>query len=620
MSNALLIRGGSLVDVEAGTVKPADLAIVGDRIAAVLPPGMPPPAGFPADATIREANGLFLAPGLIDAHLHIESSLLTPAEFARAALPHGTTGVFVDPHELANVAGGPGVDFFLAAAASLPLDMFVGIPSCVPATDFEEAGGSLGLADVQRYLPHPQVYGLAEMMNVPGIVHGFGDGRGKVSAALAAGKFVDGHCPGLGGAELATYVSNGGNDGVARITSDHESVTAAEVAAKIAAGMTIALRYGSATRDLDRILPELLRPNSAVPGAPSAVGEGWRELVCRLRGLMLCSDDLDPAELCSHGHVNRIVRRAAAILRADAGLSPETAAALALRLATLAPAQHYAPFFQLTGRPPRGRLAAGYLADLVAFTGIKHFEAAWVIKNGQLAAEHGTPVACGTSPTPAGAPTAATFHNSVHLARTVTPADFDIPAGFKEGFVNVRVIVVVPDSLLTQEKIVNLRVEHGMIRADPTRDILTLAVIERHHGTGHIGLGFVQGLGLLEGALASTVTHDSHNLIVAGTNAAFMAEAANRVASHGGGMLALSDTQRWDLPLPVAGLMADAPAATVAQAKVDLLAGAAQLGSPLRNPFMTLSFLALPVIPDLKLTTRGLFDVRAFKAVPLIVE
>lgn len=596
MPLSMLIRGGTVLDVEAGALRPADIALDGVRIAAILTPGAPPPDAVAPETRLLDATGLFLSPGLIDAHLHTESSLLTPAEFARAALPHGTTAAFIDPHEMANVFGVRALDYVLDSAARLPLDLFVGVPSCVPATDIEEAGAEIDLAQVRHLLGHSQVYGLAEMMNVPGIIHGFGTGRAKVDAALQVGKLVDGHCPGLGGRSLQAYISNGRLDGVARITSDHEVITAAEALEKVRAGMTVALRQGSATHDLDRLLPDLVQGSASLDS-----------------GFMLCSDDLDAAELVRAGHVNRLVRRCAEILR-QAGMPAPAAAVKALRLATLAPATHYAAFFASTGRGRRGCLAPDCLADIVAFSDLQHFEAAWVVKNGRLAASHGRLDSAISEPD------VNLFCQSVHLAHPADAADLDAQAGFQEGFVKVRVIDIVPDSLLTRESIVELRVKHGVIHPDPTRDILPLAVLERHRGTGHIGIGFVRGLGLQDGALASTVTHDSHNLIVAGVSTAFMAEAANRLATLGGGMIALSDSRRWELPLPIAGLMACAPATTVATAKEALLQGARQLGSPLRNPFMTLSFLALPVIPDLKLTTRGLFAVHAFRPVPLIVS
>lgn len=592
MNADLVIRGGNILDVEGGRVHSADLAVQDGIIRELVPTGGKPSLGIGRETIELSADGLFLAPGYIDAHIHLESSFLPPEEFVRCTLPRGTTAVFADPHEVANVCGRRGVDFFLDEARRLPQDLFIGAPSCVPATPFEENGANLPLQDIAALLRDPHVYGLAEMMNFPGIIRGDGEARAKVDLAFEAGRLVDGHCPALTGADLQTYVSNGRHDGVVRISSDHEVLSAPEAREKIRAGMMIALRHGSLSRELERLLPKLSGNRS------------------NLDRLMLCSDDVDAAELVRHGHVDRMLRRTALILR-TAGFTREDAALTALRLGTLNPSRHFAPFLRATGRPPRGNVAAGFQADLVALRSLDDFTPAWVVKSGRKVAAFGELL---DPPPPRNGQS---LRDTVRLGPApLGPDAFRIrgPAGTERAV--ARVIHVVPESLLTREGAAVLPVQDGFISLPPD-DVLVLAVVERHRGTNHVGLGLVRGLGLRQGVIASSVTHDSHNLIVAGRDPEQMAAAVHRLAAFGGGMLAMDADGCVELPLPLAGLMSDRPAAETAAMSRRLLKKTRALGSPLSNPFMTLSFLALPVIPDLKLTTRGLFDVRSFQPVPL---
>ena len=591
MSVDLVLRGGMIVDVVKQRCYPGDILIkdglihsVG-RIATTL-----------RAAETLDVAGQYVIPGFIDPHLHIESSLLSPLEFARTAVRHGTTAVFVDPHEIANVAGRDGIELFLKQAEVAPLDIFIGVPSCVPATSFEDAGASLGLMDVEELLPHPRVYGLAEMMNFPGIIHGWGDARAKVESAYRLGKVVDGHAPGVEGRDLTLYITNGKNDDTNRIMSDHESRTGREALKKRQAGMYVAIRYGSATKDLDRILPFLAQQG------------------IDLDGFMLCSDDLDAAELYHHGHVDRIVRRARDILVEHTGLDREQATIQAIAMATLHPARYFSRFFRHHGHAEMGEIAPGKIANLVVLDSLDSIECTTVIKRGTVVWD-GNNTEWSKAPCDYGR-----LLHSVAVKYPPAAADFAVPYDGAGREAAVRIIGAVDGSLTTQNRVLRLPVKDGAVQADISQDAIKIAVIERHQSTGLRSVGFVSGLGMQRGAVASTVGHDSHNLIVAGVDEHAMAQAANHVIEIGGGMAVAVGGTLTALPLPIGGLMSIGSVDAVVADYRSLLAAAKLTGTTSKNIFLLLSFLALPVIPHLKITNRGLVDVDAFAPVPLLVE
>lgn len=587
-----IITGARLLDPEKPRSFVADVLVEDGLIRRVIEKGAAGPRErrIGRGGRLIEASGRYLAPGLIDPHLHVESSMLTPDVFAAAAVTRGTTAVFVDPHEIANVRK-EGIELFLEISRTLPLEMYVGIPSCVPATDLESAGDRVTLEDTARLIGHPRAYGLAEMMNFPGIIHGFGDARAKVDLAFGRGKVVDGHAPGVTGEDLELYISNGKKDGVVRIMSDHECTSLDEAMEKAERGMFVGLRYGSAGKDMEVILPGLIRSGRL------------------LDRFMLCSDDLEAEELLERGHMDRTVLRAREIIMENGGLDLEAATLLALRLASLNPGRYFQRFFDLLRQPGLGRLKDGFRADLVIIDDLKSFRVAEVLTGGRPVARSG-----GNIQQP-GKVSFDAFLSSVNLGRRFLAEDFRILCD--RPSVRANVIGVIPDSLLTKRLSLDIRSEAGELKAAPDGDMAKVAVIERHKATGRRAVGLVRGLGLRCGAVASTVAHDSHNIIVAGVDDGAMAEAVNRLAEAGGGMIAVGPQGAALHPLEVAGLMSRRPAEETALSYRRTRRAARELGSPLDNVFMTLSFLALPVIPELKLTDRGLVDVASFGIVPL---
>jgi len=539
-----------------------------------------------------DIKGKYVAPGFIDSHLHVESSMLSPIEFSREAVKHGTTTIFVDPHEIANVCGRKGIDLFLRQSDIVPLDMFVGIPSCVPATQLEDSGASITIEDIKELLPDRRIFGLAEMMNFPGIIYDLGDAREKVDIAFNAGKIVDGHCPGVSGEDLKKYISNGKNDGVVRIMSDHESTRFNEVVEKHNLGMNIALRYGSATKDLERILPELIKTNF------------------NLDRFMFCSDDLDPIELYETGHIDRIIRKAIHIIQENSRLSLEQAAILAISLATINPAQYFSRFFQLHNYPETGEIAVGKKANLVVLDSLENVKIDKVIYNGALIVDNkeyaGKVINYDYSE----------FFGKVNTGKKFLAEDFKINAPGNKTSINVKVIEIIKGSIVTKQRMQTFTIHNEEIKADPEKDIAKIAVIERHKATGFYSLGLVKGLGIKKGAIASTVAHDSHNLIVAGANDESMAKAVNYLSEKGGGMVVAADKTDY-FPLKIAGLMSTSRIEKVVDEYKNIKKAVKIIGSRLENTFMTMAFLALPVIPKLKITNRGLVDVNKFELVNL---
>jgi adenine deaminase len=547
----LLLSGGQVVNVFNRRVEPADVVIADGRIAGV---GC---YEWRASQTVGAA-GRFILPGLIDAHMHLESTLLTPAELAWLIVPMGTTAVISDSHEIGNVLGVRGIDMLAAACEGLPLDLFFMASSCVPATRWEDAGAVLGPAEVSTLLSRPHVLGLAEVMDVSAVLAGEADVIEKVETALRAGTVVDGHAPALLNRELIAYASAG-------IRSDHESTTAEEARAKAALGMLIQVREGSSAQNLDALLPLL---------ASGELDDMW----------CLVTDDVFPTDLVRNGHLDGLLRRVVA-----GGVAP----AVAVRHAAYVPARHY-------GLADRGAVAPGYRADLVLVDDLTGFRVRTVIKKGKIAACDGLCVEDGTAP---GLP----HENTIHLP-PLDEGTFHLPISAE----TCPVIEIVPDQILTRRTLRSVRRVEGHWAFDPERDVLLIASIERHRASGRIGLGLVSGFGLAhDGALGSSVAHDSHNLIIAGTNARDMLVCARALAAHGGGFVAASGGQvQAILPLPVAGLLSIEPADVVCRQLGEVDRAAHALGCPLAAPFGTLSFLALSVIPELRITAQGVFDVR----------
>jgi adenine deaminase len=504
-----------------------------------------------------DATGRWVVPGFIDAHMHLESSKLLVDEFARLVLPFGTTAVVADPHEIANVLGTDGVHWLLDATAGLPLDVYFMASSCVPASQFESPRRELTPGDLDALLRRRRVIGLAEMMNFPGVI----GGSPTELAKLALAQHVDGHAPGVLGRSLNAYAAAG-------IRSDHEAYTAEEGRERLRAGMWLLIREGSAARNLHALLPLLAEygPNR----------------------IAFCTDDREPEHIAADGHINSMVRDAVA-----AGISPEDA----LVCATLNPSLWH-------GLAHLGAVAPGYHADLLVLPDLERFVPETVLKRGQPAAE---------------IPRADVPDWVRHTVRigAFGPEMFRVP--WEGG--SARVIGIVPRQIVTDLLVDEPTHRAGEALADPERDLAKIAVVERHLGTGRVGLGFVRGFGLQRGAIASTVAHDAHNVIVVGMNDASMAAAVRRLANRGGGIVVVDGAEVVaELPLPVAGLLSDAPLDEVLAASHEVIAAVQSLGCELEAPFQHLAFLALSVIPSLKLTDRGLVDVDRFELVPLEVS
>ncbi len=562
----LLLRGGRVLNVFSGRIERADVLVAGSLIACVGP------VADAAAERVVDIDGAWLAPGLVDGHVHVESSLVTPARYAEAVLPRGVTGVVCDPHEIANVAGVPGVRWLLAGSRDLPLDLWVTVPSCVPSTRLETAGAELGVGEIDDLLADPWVVAVAELMSFPDVIAGDVAQLAKVAVAEAVRKPIEGHAPGLGGRELQAYLAAG-------IGSDHESTALEEGREKVAAGAFLMIREGSVTRDLDALMP-LVEPRHA-----ERIG--------------FVTDDRFPNDLLDEGGVDVLVRRALA-----AGADP----VYAVRCASWNTALHYR-------LPRRGALAPGYQADLVVIDDLSAFRARQVYKDGRLVAEAGRLL---VDIPDVGADDAA-VRATVRLP-SLDETSFRLPAP-RDADARVRAIRPLPGQVVTEERRVRPLVQGGAVVADPERDLITLVCLERHGRTGGIGLGLVQGLGLRRGAIGSSVGHDHHNLMLAGVDDASLRLAAERLAELGGGFVVVDGGRVLaELPLPVAGLVSSAPIAAV-RADLDAVAAAArELGAHDGDVMMTLSFLGLAVIPALRLTDRGLVDVVAAQVVPFEVE
>lgn len=552
----LVLKNARIVNTLSSEIEEGSVAVYAGQVCGI---------GDYAGRQEVDLRGAYLAPSFVDGHIHIESSALTPAAFAQAVVVHGTGAVITDPHEIANVCGVRGIQYMLKAAEDLPIDIFVNLPSCVPATELETSGAGLTAADLQPFLTHPRVLGLAELMNYPGVIAGDAAVLDKIMAARSRPR--DGHAPHVRGHALNAYIAAG-------IETDHECTTLAEAREKLRRGLVVQIREGSSAKNL-AALCELIDARTA-------------------HRLMFVSDDRHADDLVQQGHMNAILRKAVTM-----GVDP----LLAVRMVTLHPAKHY-------GLQGIGAIAPGYLADFVELDNLTNFRALRVWKRGKLVAENGRALANLQLTDEQG------VTNTVHLA-PLPESCLQIAATSRRA----RIITLIPGEISTRSTSAELPVAGGNWAADTAQDILKLAVIERHGRTGNIGIGFVQGFGIRGGALVSTVAHDSHNIVVVGDNDTDMLAAVRHVQTLQGGLAVVSHGQVLaDLMLPIAGLISRGTAADVGEAFKRLHSAAAALGSCLESPFMLLSFLALPVIPELKLTDRGLVDVGSFTLVPVAIS
>ncbi len=549
----LLLKNCRVVNVFSGGVERTSVALAGGIIVGL--------GDYRAKKTI-DCRGAYCAPGFTDSHVHIESSMVTVPEYARAVVPRGTTTVVIDPHEIANVFGLSGIRYMLNASEGCPLNVYVMLSSCVPACGLDTSGAELTSSDLASLWSEERVLGLAEMMNYPGVLARDPEVMAKLRAA--AGRPVDGHIPGLSGKDLNAYIAAG-------VGSDHECSTLSEAREKLARGMFIMLREGSAAKNLKTLLPV------CTPGS--------------CRRCLLATDDRHPEDLLAEGHIDHLLRTAI-----GEGIDPVDA----IRMATLNPARYF-------GIPGSGAVAPGYRADLVTFNSRKKPRIDRVFKDGRLVARGGKMVLKGWEPE------LPMLRGSINI-NWAELDDFRVPAG--EG--KARVIGVVPGQIFTRDLRLALKTRGGEAVSDPKRDILKIAVLERHTASGRVGMGFVRGFKIKSGALASSVAHDSHNIIVVGADDRDMMTAVIEVVRMGGGQAVVEgDRVMASLALPIAGIISPRPLAEVRRAVIALNSAARRLGSPLRDPFMTLSFLALPPIPALKITDRGLVDVENFRIVPL---
>jgi len=550
----LLFKNANLVNVLSGEIHRTHVAVEDGRVVGL--------GDYEAHKVVDLA-GSYLAPSLIDGHFHVESSMLTAPEFARAVVPHGTGAVVIDPHEYANVLGLEGVRYILESSKHLPVDFFIMLPSCVPATHLETSGARLTADDLKLMIADERIAGVAELMNYPGVYLGAASELAKIEAGK--GKNIDGHAPGLRGKNLNAYV-------LAGVRSDHESTEVAEAQEKLRLGMQILLREGSTERNLAQLLP-LINPHNAV-------------------NCSFAADDKLAGDLVSEGHIDHAVRKSI-----QRSLPPVTA----LQIATINTARHY----RLRNY---GAIAPRYWADFIVFDDLTNLTVRQTWKKGVLVAENGKYLAR----QPARVPLPRSTMNLRYQ-----PADLEVKA---TGPGKIRVIEIVPNQIVTKEIIAAPKVANGQVVADTGRDILKLIVVERHHATGNVGVGFVRGFKLQRGALGSTVAHDAHNVIVVGTNDRDILCVVRELEKLQGGQVAVADGEvKAELGLPVAGLVSDQRLDEVISRIAGLNAAAHSLGCDLDAPFMTLSFLSLSPIPELKLTDQGLIDAVHLRKTSLFV-
>jgi len=558
----LLLKNARIVNTFTGEIEQADVAIYGDRIAGV--------GDYGKAKEVIDLQGKFLAPGLINGHTHIESSMLHPARYAQAVVPRGTLAVVTDLHEIANVCGSEGIKFVTDLARKLPLDMLFMAPSCVPATHLETSGAQISSKEVKKILAHPNIIGLGEMMNFPGVVSGDEEVLKKISASK--GRVIDGHAPGLAGKELNAYLSAG-------ILSDHESTTLEEGKEKLRRGMYLMIREGSSEKNLDALLP-LVTDNT-------------------YKRCFFVVDDRNCSDLLREGDIDAVVRKAI-----DRGLEPIRA----IQMATI----NAADYFRLHDR---GGIGPGYIANLITITDLAKLEIDMVFYQGKLVARQGKPL----FPLP---PVTLELRDTVRIKPPMGKS-LKIPLPRREKLgegetseESYPVIEIVPGQIFTKKAIEKMKVVDGTVMPDLERDILKLVVVERHKASGNIGLGLVKGFGLKKGALASSVAHDSHNIIAVGANDLDILKAIEEINRLQGGLVVCANLEILaSLPLPIAGLLSPEPLDVVVSQHERVEKAAASLGNLPPAPFALLSFLALPVIPELRLTDLGLVDVVEFKLI-----
>ena len=548
----LVLANARVVNVFTGEVEPGNVAIYQDRIAGV--------GRYHQARQVLDLGGRYLAPGLINGHIHVESSMLDIGQYARAVVPRGTSAVVTDLHEIANVCGLEGMRYVLNCARRLPLELFLMAPSCVPATHLETSGASLEPEDIRRILRWRECIGLGEVMNFPGVLGGDASVLSKIN--LARGKVVDGHAPGVTGKNLTAYIAAG-------IFSDHESVSLEEAREKLSQGMYVMIREGSSEKNLDALLPLVTDKT--------------------YKRCMLVVDDRSCVDLLGDGDIDAVVRKAI-----RKGLDPVRA----IQLATI----NTAEYFRLDRL---GAVAPGYLANLMVIGELSSLKIDMVFHRGRLVARDGEPLFSVSQASGGG------------LTNTVNIKPFDLEALKLKAWGETQpVIAIVPGQIITRKRMEEVKVTDGVVMADTGRDILKLVVVERHQATGNIGLGLVTGFGLKRGALASSIAHDSHNIVAIGTNDEDIFTAVKEIERlHGGLVVAAGGKVLASLALPIAGLLSDQPLEVVVDKldRLEQLAG--DLGIRLKSPFATLSFLALPVIPELRLTDLGLVDVNEFRLI-----
>ena len=552
----LVLKEGKVVNVFTGEIREKDVAIYDGVIVGVG-------SGYHGKEEV-DLRGKWIVPGFIDGHFHIESSMLSPRALASALLVHGTTTLVADPHEIANVMGLRGIRLMLKESRQIPFDIFFMVPSCVPATNLETSGAVLTASDLSVLKDEPRILGLAEMMNFPGVLMGDEEVLNKI--VLFKNQVVDGHCPSLGGPDLQAYLTAG-------IRSDHEATNRIEGLEKLENGLMLMIREGTSAKDLEELLPLVDHRNA--------------------RRFCFVSDDLHAVDIQKRGHVDFIIKKAIHL-----GMDPVTA----VQLVTLNPAEYF-------GLKDRGAVAPGYRADLVVLDDLKGFDVISVYKNGKRVVAHGKTMR---------------FHANQQSIIPVEPKALNIAPISPESFripcsgTKARVIELVPGQLITRKRFEYVKSKGGFVRTDIKSDILKLCVVERHHASGNIGLGLVKGFGLNRGAIASSVAHDSHNVIAVGVSDKEIFEAVEKVRLMGGGLAVVCGNETLaKTPLEIAGLMSQEPLETLVRQLQEVNVAASSLGCVLEEPFMALSFLALPVIPELKLTDRGLVDVNEFHIVPV---
>ncbi len=552
----LLLKNVKLVNVFSGEIYPTDIAIHDELVIGIG-------NNYQAKEII-DLKGLYASPGFIDSHVHIESSMVIVPQFARAVVPLGTTSVIADPHEIANVMGYEGIRFMMEYAKYNPLNVFFMLPSCVPATNLETAGSQLRAFDIFPFLQEKWVLGLGEVMNFPGVIHADPDVLDKIK--ISEKKRIDGHAPGVSGKDLMAYIAAG-------ILSDHESTEPEEALEKLRNGMVVMIREGTGTKNLKSLLPILTPENN--------------------RRCVFCTDDRHPGDILEEGHINFLIKTAI-----KNGVPPIDA----IRMATLNSAEYF-------GLRKLGAIKPGNFADIVIFDDFDNFNIKMVLKNGKIVARDGEAI---YDPPLRPEPK---LRSSVNI-KWLEGDEFRIPAKGKK----CRIIELISDQIVTNELILDVNISDGEVVSDAERDILRLFVVERHHASGNIGKGLVKGFGLKKGALASSIGHDSHNIIAVGVDNGDIFKAVTQVNKMGGGLSVVSDGEILSaLELPIAGLMSAEPIEIVNQKMIALNEAAKKLGCNLKDPFMALSFLALPVIPKLKLTDLGLVDVEKFDFVDLFV-